>query len=201
MPIKNYTTVVSAYESLGQIQGMLAAHGANKILVEYDAGAPVGVMFSLSVDGQTQGFLLPANVDGVMAAFQRQKVKADREQAERTAWRNIRDWVAAQMAFIERRRRRACGRRFFLLHRRQRPRCIRRLRAGSCCLATAGVSSMSWYIFFRTGKAAGQGPPCGQALWQGMPTCTPPRSHSALRKLDTAMLARKVSRRSPFRPP
>ncbi|MBS6864563.1 MAG: hypothetical protein KH196_02570 [Oscillospiraceae bacterium] len=101
MPIKNYTTVVSAYESLGQIQGMLAAHGANKILVEYDAGAPVGVMFSLVVDGQTQGFLLPANVDGVMAAFQRQKVKADREQAERTAWRNIRDWVAAQMAFIE----------------------------------------------------------------------------------------------------
>ena len=80
---------------------MLAAHGANKILVEYDAGAPVGVMFSLVVDGQTQGFLLPANVDGVMAAFQRQKVKADREQAERTAWRNIRDWVAAQMAFIE----------------------------------------------------------------------------------------------------
>ena len=62
MPIKNYTTVVSAYESLGQIQGMLAAHGANKILVEYDAGAPVGVMFSLVVDGQTQGFLLPANV-------------------------------------------------------------------------------------------------------------------------------------------
>ena len=29
------------------------------------------------------------------------KVKADREQAEKTAWRNTRDWVLAQMAFVE----------------------------------------------------------------------------------------------------
>lgn len=33
--------------------------------------------------------------------FAKQKVKPDREQAERTAWRNIRDWVLAQMAFVE----------------------------------------------------------------------------------------------------
>lgn len=46
-------------------------------------------------------FILPANVDGVMAVFKNQRVKADREQAERTAWRNVRDWIMAQMAFIE----------------------------------------------------------------------------------------------------
>ena len=33
--------------------------------------------------------------------FARQKVKADRAQAERTAWRNVRDWVLAQIALVE----------------------------------------------------------------------------------------------------
>ena len=45
--------------------------------------------------------MLPANIEGVLKVFAKQKVKADREQAERTAWRNIRDWVLAQMAFVE----------------------------------------------------------------------------------------------------
>lgn len=44
---------------------------------------------------------MPANVDGVMAVFARQKLKADRQQAERTAWKNVHDWVQAQMAIIE----------------------------------------------------------------------------------------------------
>ena len=37
----------------------------------------------------------------MLKVFAKQKVKADREQAERTAWRNIRDWILAQMAFVE----------------------------------------------------------------------------------------------------
>ena len=45
--------------------------------------------------------MLPANIEGVLKVFAKQKVKADREQAERTAWRNIRDWILAQMAFVE----------------------------------------------------------------------------------------------------
>ena len=45
--------------------------------------------------------MLPANVDGVVVVFQRQKVKADRAQAAKTGWANLRDWVLAQMAIIE----------------------------------------------------------------------------------------------------
>ena len=48
-----------------------------------------------------RGFCLPANVEGVRAVFVRQKLKAADGQAERTAWRNLRDWVLAQMAIIE----------------------------------------------------------------------------------------------------
>lgn len=47
------------------------------------------------------GFRLPAATEGTMRVFAKQKLKADREQAEMTAWRNVRDWVLAQVALIE----------------------------------------------------------------------------------------------------
>ena len=44
MAIKNYTTTIDVYKSLGEIQGALASHGARKIMVDYDAaGHPIGV--------------------------------------------------------------------------------------------------------------------------------------------------------------
>lgn len=102
MAIKNYTSVVDVYTSLGAIQGALARHGARKIMIDYDAaGKPTGVMFGIDTPDGPRGFILPANVDGVMAVFARQKLKADRQQAERTAWKNVHDWVQAQMAIIE----------------------------------------------------------------------------------------------------
>lgn len=102
MAIKNYTTEIDVYKSLGEIQGALAKHGARQIMVEYDdTGNPIGVKFAIETQAGRLGFALPANIDGVMAVFQRQKVRANREQAARTGWRNIRDWVLAQMAIIE----------------------------------------------------------------------------------------------------
>lgn len=102
MAIKNYTSTVDVYKSLGGIQGALASHGARKIIVDYDPeGRPTGVMFGIETPEGPRGFSLPANVDGVLAVFARQKLKADRAQAERTAWKNVHDWVLAQMALIE----------------------------------------------------------------------------------------------------
>lgn len=102
MAIKNYTTSIDVYKSLGEIQGALASHGARKIMVDYDgAGQPTGVAFGIETPTGPRGFLLPANVAGVRAVFARQKVKDQNGQAERTAWRNVRDWVMAQMAIIE----------------------------------------------------------------------------------------------------
>ena len=102
MAIKNYTSTVDVYTSLGEIQGALARHGANRIMVDYDnEGNPVGIVFSIMTPDGFRGFALPANIDGVVETFRRQKVKGDIAQARRTAWRNIRDWIMAQMAFIE----------------------------------------------------------------------------------------------------
>ena len=102
MAIKNYTTSVDVYKSLGEIQGALASHGARQIMVNYDgAGQPVGLLFGIETPDGPRGFCLPANVEGVRAVFGRQKVKAQPGQAERTAWRNVRDWIMAQLAIVE----------------------------------------------------------------------------------------------------
>lgn len=102
MAIKNYTSEVSAYKSLGEIQESLARHGARKIMTEYgDDNWPVGIAFAVETPLGLRGFSLPANMDGVKAVMIRQKVKVSDEQVERTAWRNIRDWVLAQMAIVE----------------------------------------------------------------------------------------------------
>lgn len=102
MAIKNYTSEVSIHKSVAEIQTALAEHGARRIMTEYDeAGQPNGVMFQIETQAGTRAFALPANVEGVRTVMERQRVKADNGQAERTAWRNVRDWVLAQVAIIE----------------------------------------------------------------------------------------------------
>lgn len=102
MAIKNYTSKVGVYESLGEIQGALAAHGARQIMVEYDGdGKVMALAFSIESPMGRRAFSLPANVEGVRAVMAKQGVKDVNGQAERTAWRNVRDWVLAQMAIIE----------------------------------------------------------------------------------------------------
>lgn len=102
MAIKNYTSKVGVYESLGEIQGALAAHGARQIMVEYDGdGKVMALAFSIDSPMGRRAFSLPANVEGVRAVMAKQGVRDINGQAERTAWRNVRDWVLAQMAIIE----------------------------------------------------------------------------------------------------
>ena len=102
MAIKNYTSKIPTIKSLAEIQADLAIHGARKIMIEYDNnGKASGITFCIEVNGTLAGFYLTANVAGVLSVFKEQHIKEDREQAERTAWRNVRDWVLAQMSFVE----------------------------------------------------------------------------------------------------
>ena len=44
MPIKNYTTKVQAVQTVGEIQGLLAAHGARRVMMDYgDNGSVTAV--------------------------------------------------------------------------------------------------------------------------------------------------------------
>lgn len=102
MPIKNYTSNVDVYTTVGQIQSCLVKHGARKIVADYDENSRLSaICFLIDTPNGTRGIKLPANVDAVQAVLQKQKVKADREQAEKTAWRIVKDWIEAQMAILE----------------------------------------------------------------------------------------------------
>lgn len=102
MPIMNYTTKVDVYTTIGAIQGMLVKHGAKKIMQDYDENGRIrAICFAIDTPTGLRGIQLPAKVENVLAVLRQQKVKADYEQAERVAWRIVKDWVAAQMAILE----------------------------------------------------------------------------------------------------
>lgn len=102
MPLLNYTTKVNVYTTLGEIQALLVKNGARKIMQDYDNDGRISALtFSISTPAGVRGVRLPANVDAVHKVLSQQKVKCDRDQAERVAWRIIKDWVAAQMAILE----------------------------------------------------------------------------------------------------
>lgn len=102
MPIKNYTTKVPAVQTVGEIQGILAAHGARKVMMDYaENGKVTAVTFALDCCGSLHGFRLEARPDGVKAVMAKERTKCDDEQAERIAWRNLKDWIAAQVALVE----------------------------------------------------------------------------------------------------
>ena len=102
MPIMNYTTKVDVFATLGEIQGHLVKHGAKKIMQDYDDdGHITALSFLIDTPNGPRGIRLPANVDAVRNVLTKQKVKCDRDQAERVAWRIVKDWVAAQMAILE----------------------------------------------------------------------------------------------------
>lgn len=102
MPIMNYTTKVDVFATLGEIQGQLVKHGAKKIMQDYDNDGHIAALsFLIDTPNGPRGIRLPANVDAVWAVLTNQKVKCDRDQAERVAWRIVKDWVAAQMAILE----------------------------------------------------------------------------------------------------
>lgn len=102
MPLLNYTTKVNVYTTLGEIQGQLVGHGAKKIVQDYDDDGHIAALsFLIDTPAGPRGIRLPANVDAVHAVLTRQKVKCDHYQAERVAWRIVKDWVEAQMAILE----------------------------------------------------------------------------------------------------
>lgn len=114
MAILNYTTSISVDRTVGEIQAMLARHGANAIGVRYVSREPVGVNFAVDLPGGEQSFALPVDVDAMVRLLAQQHadrridtkhvrrdVLLSREHAARVAWRIVKDWLEAQLAIIE----------------------------------------------------------------------------------------------------
>jgi hypothetical protein len=106
MAILNYTTVVSASKTVGEINEILAKNKARKITMDNDEeGNPTALTFCIVHNEQLIAFSLPCNWQGVLKAMTKDpnvpRKFETKEQAIRVAWRIIKDWVHAQMAIIE----------------------------------------------------------------------------------------------------
>ncbi|HEX8506914.1 MAG TPA: hypothetical protein VF630_16230 [Hymenobacter sp.] len=106
MAILNYTTKIAPSKTVGEIQGILAKAGCRKIVTDYDEqGEPSALTFMVPMQERPVYFALPCNREGVLKAMTRDR-KVPRSactpaQAQRVAWRIIKDWCEAQLAIIE----------------------------------------------------------------------------------------------------
>jgi hypothetical protein len=105
MPILNYTTKIDAWKSVNEIQKILSCNKVTHSSIKNEGSFPVALSFTIDLKGQPLNFLLPCNYEGVLRRLKSDKKvpnsSKNSEQALRTAWRIIKDWVEAQMAIVD----------------------------------------------------------------------------------------------------
>lgn len=108
MSLLNYTTKIDPDKTAQEISKCLSMHGASAVLTEYDEkeGLVTAISFKIKINEQTMSFRLPSDWRPVQKILIIQKernkrIDPSREQAVRTAWRVVKDWVEAQCALIE----------------------------------------------------------------------------------------------------
>lgn len=111
MKLKNRTS--QGKNTFDNIQRLLAEAGAQKIMFDYELGGTgklEAISFTIDVNGRPMGFRLPALVEHVTQILyggedrwgnQKKITLLQREQAYKTAWANIRDWIDAQLALVK----------------------------------------------------------------------------------------------------
>lgn len=109
MNLKNRTS--NTTNTFDKIQRILAEHNSRKVMFDYGNNGQVSaITFSIIIGEKECGFKLPAMVENVERIMYKPRSKyqttrtltqAQKEQAYRTAWANIRDWIDAQMAMVD----------------------------------------------------------------------------------------------------
>lgn len=108
MAILNYTTTVDSYKTVSEIEYILMKHKAKSIMKNYEGDSITGLSFLIDTGYQQIPVRLPVKVDECLKVLKkekrenpRKKIKDTRDQAERVAWRILKDWVEAQMALLD----------------------------------------------------------------------------------------------------
>lgn len=106
MPLLNYTTKIDAFKTISEISQLLAKAGASAVMHDYDDnGAIVALSFKIKLNDNEIAFRLPTDWHPVLQVLERQngvpRSLQTKDQALRVAWRITKDWIAAQVAFIE----------------------------------------------------------------------------------------------------
>lgn len=109
MNIKNYTSSVSADKSILDIERILISMGARNIAKEYDGFGKVDIIsFSMPRGETVVPFKLPAKREPIKKLFMKQYRRCSKQQeeqcaaqADRTAWKNVKEWVELQATMIK----------------------------------------------------------------------------------------------------
>ena len=108
MAILNYTTTVDSFKTVSEIEYILMKHKAKSIMKNYDGESITGLSFLIDTGFQQIPVRLPVKVDECLEVLKiekknspRSSIKATSEQAERVAWRILKDWIEAQMALLD----------------------------------------------------------------------------------------------------
>jgi hypothetical protein len=105
--IKDYTTTIDSFRTIGEIQELLVSAGATGIAMNYENGLLKSLFFRLKIKDQEFPFKLPTHADKVYLKLfagrkMEHKLKQDWEkQSLNIAWRIMKDWVEAQLAIIQ----------------------------------------------------------------------------------------------------
>lgn len=107
--IRNYTSSVAADKSILEIERILIGMGARNIAKEYDGFGNVTVIsFSVPMADTNIPYKLPGKTEPIKKLFLQQyrrptasQIKQAEDQAKRTAWKNVREWVDLQSVMIK----------------------------------------------------------------------------------------------------
>ncbi len=129
MILKNYTSDVPASVTINRIQNFLIKAGVASISMEYGLNGEIEALtFSIQVEANKRpvAIRLPANTEGAHEALwldylggekersldngdrepgynsrKRTRRSAFKDQAERTAWRLVQDWIEVQLSMVQ----------------------------------------------------------------------------------------------------
>ena len=104
----NYTTTIDPLKSAMECVTRLMYHGAHGVAITGANGQPSGLSFQIMTQFGPRQYNVPVNIPGTQKALTEAWRKGriaqrytDPAQAQRVAWRVIKDWLEAQLALIE----------------------------------------------------------------------------------------------------
>lgn len=103
MALKNTFIKLPTEKYISLTQQALVKGGASGVQYAFDDGRIIGLIFSLSLNGKQVSFRLPINWKNFQKVLKKEDNKRadDDDYAYRVAWACTKDWIEAQMAFVE----------------------------------------------------------------------------------------------------
>lgn len=107
MAILNYTTTIDAFKTVSEIEYILMKHKAKSIMKDFNGNSITGLSFLIDTGYNQVPIKMPVKVEECLAVLKKEKkngtrtIKDTKDQAERVAWRILKDWIEAQMALLD----------------------------------------------------------------------------------------------------